>query len=300
MRIARRWFAAWLCLASLALGREIHVNNLEGDDRSDGRASPTIAASSGPVRSIAKALRLAEAGDRIVVANTSQPYRESLSLTNSKHSGSPISPFVIEGDGAVLEGAAELPDRAWKHYDGDVFFCQPAGLGYQQLFSQGRPANRRSTIDADTRVPALQPLEWCLAESRIYFRVEAGQLPSDYDLACCALRTGITLYNVRDVVIRNLVIQGFQFDGIAASNVVVDARLEGVTCRANGRSGISVCGGSSVELADCVLSGNGDSQLQSERYSRSFIHKSKLIADTAPAIMARGGHIAIDGQLLSE
>ena len=291
-------FLLWLSLASTAFARDIHVNNLAGDDRADGKASQTVAGVSGPVRSIAKALRLAEAGDRIVLANTGRAYHESLSLTGSRHGGSPVSPFVIEGNGAVLEGATDVPAGAWQHHRPDVFYFQPAGLGYQQLFLQGRPAIRRPTTHADVSLPPLEPLEWCFARGKIFFRVENGRLPDDYDLGYCQLRTGITLYHVRDVIIKDLFVQGFQFDGIAASDGVRGARIEGVTCRGNGRSGISVSGASTVEITGCVLGANGDSQLRSEDFGQTFVRESELFADTAPAITALGGRVRLDGQPL--
>ena len=40
----------------------------------------------GPVRTIAKALRLAQAGDRIELAKSEQPYRECVSLVGTRHS----------------------------------------------------------------------------------------------------------------------------------------------------------------------------------------------------------------------
>jgi hypothetical protein len=293
-----RWIVLWLLLAATVVARDVHVNNLAGDDCADGGALQTVVGKSGPVRSIAKALRLAKAGDHIVVANTGQPYRESLSLTSSKHSGSPVSPFIIEGNGAVLEGATNVPDGAWQHHHDDVFFFQPTGLGYQQLFLEGRPAIRRPTTHADVSLPPLEPREWCFARGKIFFRVEKGGLPEDYSLGYCRLRTGITLYHVRDVIIKDLFVQGFQFDGIAASDGVRGARIQGVTCRGNGRSGISVSGASIVEITGCLLGANGDSQLRSEDFGQTFVRESELIADTAPAITAVGGNVRIDGKPL--
>ena len=57
---------------------------------------------------------------------------------------------------------------------------------------------------------------------------------------------GITLYEVRNVVIRDLIVQGFQLDGINAHDGVFDALLKKVTCRGNARSGICVGGASRV------------------------------------------------------
>jgi hypothetical protein len=292
-----RWLALGLAIWGCVQGtppldaRDIHVNNQGGDDRSDGSHLRPEIARGGPVRTIAKALRLAEAGDHIVLAKTSEPYRESLSLTGGKHSGSPLGPLVIEGNGAVLDGSAPVPNDAWRHFVGDVFYFEPAGMGYQQLFLPGGAATRHPLDRSTPGLGPLAPLEWCLSAGRIYFRVESGRLPQAYRAACCGLRTGLTLYHVRDLVIRNLIVQGFQFDGIAASDAVRGARLEGVTARANGRSGISVSGASTVEIDGCVLGDNGDSQLRTEDFAMTFIRDSRLIAGAAPAIDSAGGRI---------
>ena len=222
--------------------RDIHVNNQGGDDRADGSHLRPEITHGGPVRTIAKALRLAEAGDRIVLAKTSEPYRESLSLTGSKHGGSPLGPLVIEGNGAVLDGSARCRttpgDISW----GTSFTSSPRKWATSSCFFPAAQATRHPLERSTPGLPPLEPLEWCFIEGRIYFRVESGRLPRDYRAACCRLRSGLTLYHVRDVVIRNLVVQGFQFDGIATSDAVRDARLEGVTAHGNGRSGVSVSG----------------------------------------------------------
>ena len=277
--------------ATLASGRDIFVDNRTGDDRANGRNARSITIDDGPVRSIAKALRLAERGDRVVLAASPVPYRESVSLTSSKHSGWPDYPFVVEGNGAVLDGSELIPHQQWQNFDGDTFSYQPRGLGYQQLFVAGRAALRRPTSPADYTVPALAAGQWSFSGGRIFFAVEPGRVPADYELACCALPSGITLYHVHHLVIRNLVVQGFQFDGIAANDVVREARLERVTSRANGRSGVSVAGASLVELAGCRLEGNGQSQLRSENYAQTYLRESKLTGDTAPAIVAVGGRV---------
>ncbi len=286
--------AAWWCLVAVAAARDIFVSNLDGDDRFDGSQSQGVVGASGPVCTIAKGLRLAARGDRIIVANTPQAYRETLSLSGEKHSGSPAGPFIIEGNGARLEGSSPVPPKAWSHHDGDVFCFRPDRLAYQQLFLAGRPAVRHPTTPHDVSLPALQPLQWCLSAGRIYFRVESGQLPDAYQPACCRLQTGITLYHVHDVVVQNLSIQGFQLDGVAASDAVRGARFDALACRANGRSGISVSGASRVELNGCVLSDNGEGQLRSEGSAQTHVYQSELIASTSAALLLHGGRVTID------
>jgi hypothetical protein len=294
-------FATILCawLTATSVGREIHVNNVTGDDRLDGARAIAIDDGGGPTRSIAKALRLAVGGDRIVIANTQVPYHESVSLVGSRHGGGPAGPLVIEGNGATLDGSGPIRDEAWTWHEGDVFWFLPARLGYQQLFFgvAGPPALRHPVATSSPRPAALEPLEWCLWDGKIFFRAEPGRLPRDYALACCGLPCGITLYRVDDVQIDNLVIQGFHVDGLNASDGVRFARLSRLLCRANGRSGISVGGSSRVEITGCTLVDNGAAQLRSEDYAHINLVDTQLIDSSAPAVMRQGGEITVGSPL---
>jgi hypothetical protein len=280
-----------LLAGKFAAARDIYVDNRIGDDRQNGRNPEIVVGSGGPVRTMAKALRLATGGDRIVLAASEIPYREMLSFTSSKHSGAFGRPFIVEGNGAILDGSNLIPPEGWRWVGGDVFAFRPAGLGYQQFFVNGRAAVRRPSKPADRQPPELGVLEWCLSGGEIRFRVEPGRPPAEYQLACCGLRTAITLYHVRHIVIRNLTLQAFQFDGIAASDAASGVLLQGITARYNGRSGVSVAGASQVELEQCRLFGNGESQLHNESFARTFLRATELVADTAPAVFSKGGSI---------
>ena len=274
-----------------AAARDIFVSNTQGDDRAEGNAPRAVYYKAGPVRTIAKAFRLSQAGDRIILHNSSVPYREEVSLIGSRHGGSPIGPLVIEGNGATLDGSMPIPTEQWKHHVGDVFVYQPVRQGYQQLFLAGHPAVRRPVQSSDVTLPDLEPLEWCFWNGKIYFRVEGARLPEDFQPSCCALRTGLTLYYVGNVVVRDLVLQGYQVDGVAVHDVVRGARLERVVCRANGRSGVSVKGASIVELDQCYLEDNGASQLRVTDFAHCWLYKTQLNALTAPAIEQQGGQV---------
>ncbi len=290
----RSWLAvAILCgvLVGHAAGRDIFVSNFKGDDRQDGRTMQPFVPGTGPVRTISRALRLVQAGDRIILDNTAEPYREALSLIGGRHSGAISGPLVIEGRGAVLDGTVSIPVDEWQHFSGDVFAYRPARLGYQQLFLAGRPAVRHPVAKEAVRPPPLQPLEWCLWRGQILLRVEEGRLLDVYQPSCCGLQTGITLYYVHNVLIRDLVVQGFAVDGIAVHDVVSDTRLERVTGRDNGMSGVSVRGASWLEMDQCKLLGNGHSQLRVEHFARCWLYQCELVPEVAPAIHQTGGEL---------
>jgi hypothetical protein len=281
--------------STLAEARDIYVSNAAGDDRSTGDFQGNTTAGLGPVQTIAKALRLAQPGDHLVLANTGQPYRESVSISGTRLSGLGSVPLVIMGNGAILDGSLPVPDRAWEHYLGDMFRFRPARIGHQQLFIDDRPALRRPATSLDWKVPNLEPREWCLVGGYIYFCVEQGKLPQDYLPTYAALPVGITLYKTHDVVIDDLIVQGFQLDGINAFDGAFDILLSGVTCRGNGRSGLSAGGSSRVVLRDSVLGDNGAAQLRTEGYSHVTVNSSQLISNTAPAVSRHGGQVTIDG-----
>jgi hypothetical protein len=291
-----RYWLAWVmvgmaCGGELAAGRDIFVSNGGGNDRHDGRAMTETVSGGGAVRTISKALRLAKAGDRIVLENTGEPYREALSLMGGRHSGAVTGPLVIDGRGAVLDGTTPIPADAWQHFSGDVFAYRPARLGYQQLFLDGKAAVRHPTNKEALQPPPLAPREWCLWRGQILFRVDEGSLPDAYVPSCCGLQTGITLYYVHNVLIRDLVVQGFAVDGVAIHDVVRDTRLERVVSRDNGMSGVSARGASWAELDNCMLVGNGLSQLRIENFARCWVYRGERSPETAPAVQLLGGQL---------
>jgi hypothetical protein len=297
MRRLLPWIACalWLAAAPLAAG-EIYVNNAAGDDRFTGRAPQATPDGSGPLRTIAQALRLATAGDHLVLAKTEQPYRESISLVGSRLSGLPGQPLVIEGEGVVLDGSAAVPPQAWRSYRDAVFCFRPAQTGYQQLFLDDRPAVRVPVGYPAGNPPRLEPRQWCLLDGEIYFCVEPDKLPSDYRLSYSRLTTGITLYQVEHVAIVGLCVQGFQLDGISAFNSARAVRLVGVTCRGNGHSGVTVGGASTVDIEGILLGNNGQAQLLTLPCSETHIRRSHLLSNTAPGWVDQGGRVFLGDQ----
>jgi hypothetical protein len=294
MRYASLILMVWLAAAASSRARDIFVDNVAGDDRSDGALASTGAGGSGPIRTIACALRKAQKSDRIILAATGQPYRESITLQAGRHSGIVGHPFEIVGNGAVLEGAGPVPANAWEHAHGGVFRFTPRRMSYQLLFLDGKPADRVAVTRSTLNLPELKPLQWCLFERQLYFHPEAGRLPDSYDVQYAVLPVGITLYEVRNVVIRDLIIQGFQLDGVNAHDSAFDITLQSVTCRGNARSGISICGASRVRIENSLCGTNGVAQVRTEGYSHTRIVNCELLDDTAPALKNEGGTVTSD------
>lgn len=295
----RRFFLTLLLVASAvvpALGRDLFVNNVAGADAKSGRR-PDVIAGDGPVRTLDRALRLVRPGDRIVLANTGEPYREMISLCDVEQRGFPDLPLVIQGNGATLDGTVTAAPGAWTYETDNIFSFRPRRLAYQQLFLDGKPLRRVRTLNYAGMTLPIEPLEWALLTDRIAFRVEDGKLPEEYGLRHAGLQTGITLYNTEYVRIENLVIQGFQQDGINAHELVKHCELVGVECRANGRSGISVGGVSRVDIVDSKCYDNGRAQLRVEGQGRVTARGCdfNVKGTDVPWLELRGGRVTVDG-----
>jgi len=277
-------------------GREIFVDNLAGDDQFTGQQASATADLTGPVRTIGRALRLAQHGDAIVLAKNDVPYRESISLVGSRHGGRAGHPFIIRGNGAILDGSTPVPPEAWKHYRGKIFRFSPTRMGTQQLFLDDRPAARVPVAHSTTEPPELQPKQWCWIAGRIYFCVEKTKLPDDYRLSCADESIGVTMFHVDHVVVEKLTVQGFQLDGISLHNSARNVSLQEVTCRGNGRSGVAVGGASMVDLDNSLLGNNGRAQLLTLPYSETHLHGTHLLSNTAPAWVDEGGRVYLDNR----
>lgn len=297
--LSRHWIGCLTLFLFLspcgAEGKVIYVNNLGGNDAWSGSVSQSLVGQ-GPVRTINRALALAEKGDHIVIANTGEPYRESIGLSAAKHCGYPGRPLVIDGNGAVLDGSQPVPPIAWQFERDTTFRFQPRRLGYQQLFLNGRPVQRVHIEPGARGVPKLDPLQWCVFNGMIYFAVEPDKTPHDYDLTYAALHVGITLYHVHDVAITNLKVQGFQLDGVNAHDGVTECVISDFVSRGNGRSGVCIAGSSQLELHGCLLGDNGTAQVYTEGLSVTSLVASEVLENTAPAFAREGGILFIDGR----
>ena len=94
--------------------------------------------------------------------------------------------------------------------------------------------------------------------------------------------------------LRELVVQGFYLDGVNAHDGVRQTSLVGLTCRGNGRSGISIGGASQVSLQACLAGDNGAAQVRGESWSTTHIINCNLLDKSAPAIVRDGAHARIE------
>lgn len=289
--------------------RDLYVNNRVGDDSNDG-LSETGSDGFGPVRTVQRALQIARRCDTIRLANTKLPYRECISLCVGNQCGNETQPLTIDGQGATLDGSRAVPRSAWETWRGGIFRFRPERISFQQLYLEGQPVQRRrvettyvdkqgnqATTWIDAPPSTLATREWCLRDGYLYFHVDQEMLPFEYSLAYAHHPVGITLDQVHDVVIRDLTVQGFRLDGIHAHDGVRRCELISVTCRANGRSGVTVAGDSNVAILESDLKENATAQLRVDELSFVEVIATKFDDKSAPAIEQNGGRIEVDGEL---
>ncbi len=281
-----------LNVAGTLCARDIYVNNLSGDDTLTGRTPTAQGRENGPVQTIAKAMRLAQPGDRVVLAKTAEPYREQVTIQGGKCSGLAEGfPFIFEGSGAVIDGTMSIPDDRWESRGGDLFRYAPILKSHQTLYLDDQPAVRVPLKPGSNELPELKPLQWCLFGGYIYLRVPPGEVPQFHYPACAALQTGITIYDVQNVKVQNVTVRGFALDGLNAHDNGFAVRVEDVVAEQNGRSGYSIGGASRVQISRSLGRGNYGAQLRTEGFSRTTLIDCELDSATAPATEVEGGEL---------
>lgn len=285
-----RWISVVLVLSGCAWAsaRDLFVNNVGGSDTNNG-ATANSQGRNGPFRTIERALRAVRPGDRLSLVNTGEPYRESLTLQGGRLSGDALQPFVIVGNGAVLDGTERMPDEGWRFHRDEIFRIRMLHSGLL-LYAEGVPLPERR---GEGRVPKLEPRQWSQIGTDVYFRPDISKLPSDHDVRFTARDVGITLYDVRHVVIEDLVVQGFRLDGVNAHDGVSSLLLIGVTARGNGRSGISIGGSSRAQLVSCLVGNNRQAQVRTEGACDVLLRACDLVDNTAPSLVKDGGNVEV-------
>ena len=218
-----------------AVAGEIYVDSSMGRDAYDGASVESRGANSGPVATLARAVQLAQFSDRIVLRNTGTPYYGSISLTGERHSGTRYHPFFIEGNGATISGLRAVPPGSWQQVSPKLWKLTLTRKGYYRLLRNGRGS--------------------------LYFHQDGNNPPEDQAFAFAADQTGISLHQVSNVVISNVVLQHFRFDGLHAQGLCDGIILDNVTSIENGRAGVVSSGASRIELFGGKIAANGRHQL---------------------------------------
>lgn len=243
-------------IAGAASAGEIFVDNLAGDDLFDGRAPQPSGGVSGPVKTIARGIALIRGADSLIIANHGIPYPEPIVLAGQRFSGNPSAPFVIVGNGAVLDGSLPVPPASWVKVGDGLWRVKPWRKGTYQLILDDRPVPETTCPPHATKPPEIPVCQWAAFGGAIYYRSGPDQSPSELPFRFAALDMGISLYAIRHARIVDLKLQHFRVDGINAHDQCRGVEFTNVICTGNGRAGIAVGGSSIVTARGCDFAGN--------------------------------------------
>lgn len=281
-----------LSIQSSIFARDIYVNNLTGHNANFGYEPLNLTYRAGPVRTIACALRLAQSGDRIILAhNPGNPYRENVSLFGHRHSGDFEGPFIIEGNGAVLDGSRLISPESWTYVEKSLFRMKPSNFAFFLLFLDGKPLSRVDVSKNSSSLPKLEPFQWCIFDQFVYLALEERKQPLDYNISCTEMMTGITLTQVNHVQINDLAVQGYQIDGISAFNMVDNLILDNVSIRGNGRYGLMAGKFSRIDIGYSRVGDNASAQLLLDDQAEVKSYQSLFFDQMAPKANNLGGNL---------
>lgn len=258
MRRASLWAVFGLCCATGFVAAEnYYVSNLDGRDQNDGLAEKPLNALTGPVKTIRRGIELAGTGDTIVIANTGEPYYESITLVGNRVSGIGRLPFTIRGNGATISGLRQLPKEGWRRIGPELWQVSFNRKGFYYLLRDGFRAPEYQPDNLTDILETLPAGHWCAYRGTVVWRQQGINEPTEDRFDYAADEMGITLYHVDNVKIVDLVVEHFRVDGINAHNMCSEIVLENVTCRENGRAGLAVGGTSKVVFREGKLEANG-------------------------------------------
>jgi len=234
----------------------LYVNNLKGSDAFDGRSPNPSSNTTGPTKTISRALHLAHKGDTIVVSNTGRAYYESITLNGSRHGGVEGQPLTIVGNGAVVDGSRAVPPQAWRRVGKRLWKFTPWRKGYFQLILNGKPVPEFRPDPVPKKLPQIPEGQWLAWRGAIYYSEAERENPAERPFRYAARSVGITLYDVESVQILDLTLRYFRLDGLNAHDRCRFTTVENVQTLDNGRSGMAVGGSSAVIIRNCDLTGN--------------------------------------------
>ena len=242
----------------------IYVDQQRGTDGANG-LQMIQGTSGGPVRSIARAVKTAEAGDTVYLVPTDKPYNESIVIRNK--SGLPDKPIIIEGNGAVLDGAAPLQEKDWEKTGPDLYRSTTLhgnrkNIVYRLFFIFDGVVNRMGTSSKGPRTPflspgALQAGQWTYVESEGAFYVRTAPGKPLGSVSVPMLSNGVSLSgNCEHILIRNLTVRHFWNDGFNIHERTRDVRFQNVRAFECGDDGLSAHEDCWIEVDGFVASGN--------------------------------------------
>jgi hypothetical protein len=250
-------------------GRDLHVDPTAGNDASDGIA--------GPVKTIARALKLAQAGDTVHLAPVR--YKEVAIFANKV--GEPGRPIILDGHGATLDGADPLKPEEWQLvspglYRNDHllrmdpailmrwFFVFDGKMNHMGRTSKGTSAELKKPSDLApgewTFVPAApitretkdgKPWDAALVQGAFFIKLDPAKTLADAHIEAPMRSAGVSFGGkCAHLVIRNVIATHVYNDGFNIHGDQRDLVFENITAIDCGDDGFSA-----HESAECRIDG---------------------------------------------
>jgi len=274
-------FVLWLLFAVPAFCETYYVNNKTGNDANNGLSTESSFAT------ITKAISTAKTSDKIVLADTGIKYRESIVM--DKKGGTPASPFIIEGNGAVITGLRTIKPEEWKPVKDGVYLLTVAKKPYAYPYL----ANHGKKLRTGNR-DKLGPEEHSWEKDGIYFRCGEGKTPASYDLSATLIdECGFAVRNASYIICRNLVSECVANDGFSLHGDCRGVYLENVEARYNGNKGISIHETCEIVVRNAYLHHNMQG-IVDVNASRSFYDGILAESNDCGAAFNGGFHSLVD------
>ncbi len=277
--------------------KEIYVNNILGSDKYDGTSSKPTGSTHGPVATMGKAVSLLKTSDRMIIANTGKPYRDSIHLF--KQSGTPEKPTMIEGNGAIMEGLETVQPSEWR-VEPDGLLSLPWGnwLSFA-VWVDGRIPAHRVDVTARPSINDIAPGTGVFSsdEMRAYFRLPEGKRLQDLHLEVPKRLNGVTIHESSYVTIRNLHVRFYADDGFNEAGECYGLVFENIEASYNGEQGMSAHNAVSATVFNAYFHDNMDG-IADVQFSQTIYHGLRSVNNWRYGVLFLGGyHLVTDAQL---
>jgi hypothetical protein len=248
-------------------GRHWYVNPDTGDDRHNGTA-PAGTKGDGPLRSIARAIRLAGPGDTIDLAKA--VYHEPIGFYGKK-SGEPGRPITVDGHDAVICGSVALDPQSWTRvgpglYRNVTLFKTVLHSKWEFVarFSfvfDGKLQRMNHSVKAPKvpwKAPAeLQPGQWTYRQDdadAYYLKIDPAKTLADYRIEVPVMVSGVQIDgSIAHLMFKNITVTHVINDGFALrvsppGGKVYDIRYENIRAVDNCDDGLSAHGDCEVQI----------------------------------------------------
>jgi hypothetical protein len=231
---------------------DIYVSPTAGNDANDGRSHP--------VKSIARAIKLAEPGDTIHLAVGT--YFESADFIN-KH-GLPGKPITLNGHGAILDGSEAVTAKEWEEVEPGLYrrthlykVTDEAIVSRWYLLWDGK-MNRMNRCSKGPSQPLkavadLLPGEWTFVKEKdaFYLRIPPGRTLEQEKIRYPARSNAVSFSSTGSwITIQNITGTHVYNDGYNIHGAQRNLRFENITAIECGDDGFSA-----HEDAECHIDG---------------------------------------------